>query len=391
MNMTSRPLMIAVGVSLAVHLAAVAMSLQQRPELEVEGAGEVTHAVLGQSPFNTVLAGTVEQVATSEPVEAEPVEIEPVETAKAAEVVQPDKSLQPVDPLPLPQVTPPVPVETINPVPQAAVPATLALSATPARTFALPQVQRLETVTPPASDAVTPAEPDRTIVEAVPAQAREAVAATDARPLAPNRSVPETPAVAAKPVEAKPVAAEPVRQTVASQTPTQVVQAESDPVPTPLSKPPAPPRKKAEKKPAKSPSRTAKKPDARKTPAQVSSRGGSGGSAGVTAQKGGSQRKGKSKSAGNSDVTNYPAKVHRKLVRAVRAPRGGRKARSRAVVHFTIRRNGAVANIRLARSSGSGPFDQAVLKAVQRAAPFPPIPAAAGKSSWSFTLPVTLR
>ena len=49
---------------------------------------------------------------------------------------------------------------------------------------------------------------------------------------------------------------------------------------------------------------------------------------------------------------------------------------------------GGVGGIRVIRSSGSPELDQAALAVVRRAAPFPPIPPQAGRSSWAFTLPL---
>jgi periplasmic protein TonB len=45
-----------------------------------------------------------------------------------------------------------------------------------------------------------------------------------------------------------------------------------------------------------------------------------------------------------------------------------------ALVHFTIRKDGVVSDIRLVESSGYSSFDLAALRAVQQAAPFPPLP-----------------
>jgi protein TonB len=314
-------------------------------------------------------------------------------------------------------VTAPATAQPVRPLPQAAVPATLALAPTPARTYALPQTQQVEAATPPAAETLAPAEPEKTIAREVAAETvtaeietepLETVAPQEIRPASAAKAVtqtaPQTTSQAAAPTveptpvsETAPAEAQPVSQAVAQEVAQEVAaevvtaEVEAEAVPTPMAKPPAPVRRKVEKKPAKSPARTAKNTETRKTASKVSSSSGSGGSAQVTAQKGGSQRKGKGKTAGNSDVTNYPAKVQRKLLRAVRKPRGVRKARGNVVVHFTVRKNGSVSGVKLARSSGSAPFDQAVLKAVQRASPFPPIPDAARKRSWTFTLPVGMR
>jgi protein TonB len=57
-------------------------------------------------------------------------------------------------------------------------------------------------------------------------------------------------------------------------------------------------------------------------------------------------------------------------------------------VAFTVSASGGVTAVRLAGSSGSAVLDKAALDAVRRAAPFPPIPEDAGRSSWSFTVPL---
>jgi protein TonB len=84
---------------------------------------------------------------------------------------------------------------------------------------------------------------------------------------------------------------------------------------------------------------------------------------------------GRSKASGNAAVSNYPGKVMRKLARAQKI-RGAGKAR----VSFKIASNGGLASTSLRNSSGSPAFDKAALRAVQRAAPFPPPPAGAERS-----------
>ncbi|MDN2568354.1 energy transducer TonB, partial [Aquibium sp. A9E412] len=94
--------------------------------------------------------------------------------------------------------------------------------------------------------------------------------------------------------------------------------------------------------------------------------------------------------SGNAAVSNYPGKVVAKLRRALRYPAEARRQRLRGEVQvaFTVSRDGGVAALRVARSSGSPVLDRAALDTVRRAAPFPPIPAAAGRASWSFSLPL---
>lgn len=46
----------------------------------------------------------------------------------------------------------------------------------------------------------------------------------------------------------------------------------------------------------------------------------------------------------------------------------------KAVIHFEIARDGSISNVRVAESSGYNSFDFSALRAVQNAAPFPPLP-----------------
>lgn len=88
------------------------------------------------------------------------------------------------------------------------------------------------------------------------------------------------------------------------------------------------------------------------------------------------------------DVVNYPGEIIARLRRALRYPSAARGASGQAVVTFTVSASGAVTSIGLVSSSGNASLDQAAIDTVRRAAPFPPIPAAANRSSWPFTLPL---
>ena len=92
---------------------------------------------------------------------------------------------------------------------------------------------------------------------------------------------------------------------------------------------------------------------------------------------------------GNAAVSNYPGKVRSKLVRASRSVRA--RGRGDVVVSFAIASNGSVRSARVSRSSGDASVDQAALQAVRKAAPFPPIPDGAGRSSWNFDIPLAFR
>src|SRR5690606_11577131 len=93
---------------------------------------------------------------------------------------------------------------------------------------------------------------------------------------------------------------------------------------------------------------------------------------------------------GNAAVSNYPGKVAAKLRRVSRslsrsAQRGARK---NAQVSFVVTSSGGVDSLRLVTSSGSPELDKAALAIIRRAAPFPPIPPEAQRSSWAFALPI---
>ncbi|MDR7032813.1 TonB family protein [Mesorhizobium sp. BE184] len=97
--------------------------------------------------------------------------------------------------------------------------------------------------------------------------------------------------------------------------------------------------------------------------------------------------------AGNAAVSNYPGKVAAKLRRAMRSLSRSTisKARRDVRVSFTVNASGGLSGVGIASSSGSPDLDQAALAIVRRAAPFPPIPPDAGRSSWSFTLPLGVK
>lgn len=93
---------------------------------------------------------------------------------------------------------------------------------------------------------------------------------------------------------------------------------------------------------------------------------------------------------GNAAVSNYPGKIAAKLRRVARTI--SREAQSSALnnaqVSFVVGAGGDVRTVRLVKSSGSPSLDDAALSIIRRAAPFPPIPAEAGRDNWAFTLPI---
>ncbi|MEL7213147.1 MAG: TonB family protein [Pseudomonadota bacterium] len=102
----------------------------------------------------------------------------------------------------------------------------------------------------------------------------------------------------------------------------------------------------------------------------------------ATSQGGGTRN---SSAQGNAAASNYPGQVMRKISR-VSKPRVG--VRGSAMVRFSIAGNGGLSAVDIARSSGDQRIDQAALKIIRRASPFPPPPMGARKS---FQLEINVR
>jgi protein TonB len=356
---------LAICVSLAVHVGAVALTLKANPELEVAGSGETITITLGNAPFSTISAGSTPQA------EASPTAESAVEKAASVQPVLVSVVVQPPEPVSVPEIEPASPVD----------------SAPTAEAVPIAELNgSLQAVTEqkPVAEITEEPAPERTRVKAVDLEAEPLQSDIAAVPKDPVKAVPINGTQTKKEVDPVPDVVTPAEQA-------KPVEASETAVSPPRRKP-SPPKTqvaKAQKKPAKQAAKKLAKVKQEK--AQTARRAGAGGQSNRTAQKGGSARKGKAKAAGNSEVTNYPAKVHRKVLRSVRTPRSlGRLAKD-AQVRFTVKANGSVTGVRLVKSSGNKAFDQAALKSVQRAAPYPAIPAAAKKASWTFTLPIGAR
>lgn len=90
-----------------------------------------------------------------------------------------------------------------------------------------------------------------------------------------------------------------------------------------------------------------------------------------------SGRGGASAEAGNTAVSNYPGLVMRKLARV---PKPRVSSRGATVIAFRIASGGGLSAASVAHSSGSSALDQAALRLVRRAAPFPAPPHGAQRS-----------
>ncbi|MEH2380304.1 MAG: cell envelope integrity protein TolA [Nostoc sp.] len=77
-------------------------------------------------------------------------------------------------------------------------------------------------------------------------------------------------------------------------------------------------------------------------------------------------------SSQNIDITSYLKQLQQQ-VKQQWLPEVSQSSR-RTVLNFTINRSGQLSNLQLAQTSGFSLTDQAALKAIQRAAPFAPLP-----------------
>ena len=130
-------------------------------------------------------------------------------------------------------------------------------------------------------------------------------------------------------------------------------------------------------------------PRQQQPPPQPSQAGNGGANnADAVAAAGGAVQQASVGSGGEAEIARYPSEVLRKLRRVLRSSNG---QSGEVVVRFTVLANGSVAGISIGRSSGNAAVDQAGVATVNRAAPFPPIPAAAGRSDWTFDVPLEFR
>lgn len=201
-----------------------------------------------------------------------------------------------------------------------------------------------------------------------------------AAPTPPTTALPPTqPAVqqAAKPqdpVEQEPIEQEPVEQKELAQKPVE----QAPPVEQSLK-----PRSRPARPPQVAKAEPVRIPPEPTTPS-AQPRGNSSANAtrgvaeGAAKQPGGQSRQagGKARQQGNAAASNYPGLILRRIERAKRRA----NVRGEAVVSFGIAPSGALAQVAIARSSGSGRLDDIALAQVRRAAPFPPPPAGARTS-----------
>jgi protein TonB len=388
---------LALLASCIFHASVALFFLQANDEqVLMEGAESSGIAFLGNAPDDQVSAGDVSETGDPavsvtmitmleakavETVEAEAVPVE--ETVEAAKFVEAERAivdtLEPVADAPTEpaeaaeeaQAQPAEHIDTVAAEIEPAAPTAEPLPASPAAEFT-PEIL--------ATDRLEPVEDDNLVPKQVEVQPAEHIETSEAPPVETAKASPVEAAKveSVKPKETRPVEAEPKPEAV-EEKPAQ-----------------SKPAKQAEKKPA---AEKAAKKAAGKAPAKA--KAGSGGrnqadtrrgvadgqADGRTAQK---SKGGKRSGAGNAAISNYPGKVASKLRRTLRYPAEAKrqKLRGEVQVGFVVSAAGGVGSIRVVSSSGSPVLDKAALETVRRAAPFPAIPANAGRSNWPFTVPL---
>lgn len=358
---SARQWMIAAVLAIGVHAALFGLAIPSQ-ELAMERSAGREGAVWGLPMESIADSLEPEEAARSIAETGEPVEPDPAEVAEA----------EPVEPIPT-ETTPTEHREITEPaVPttNAAEPVTVSHAAEPVATESLSR-EPSETVAVEAWDGgIAVAEP---------------VSAAETAPIEPTevRTAMLTSAEVAETVEAE------------------------DHVPLPMVRPADVPRIEAAPEPAKAkpaaptpPKQTVSKPTqakpTRQRPAAATNQAGTAAGTRASAAPAGEQVGSGGKrvaDGGRALLSSYAGRVAAHLQRYKRYP--GEAARQRlagtVIVTFTLGADGRVRGANLARGSGQSVFDKEVLAMVQRASPFPPIPADTGRSSYTFTVPVHFK
>ncbi len=336
----------ALPASILVHVALLGgawLALNWSPAPDETGVESVSVDIVSLEEFSSTATSTAQSSATESLVAAGAKAIEPVETTEAAEPVETavaepaelvEAEAEATDPVETAsvQAAPAEPVEVEETVSAEVLMAALTETTVPVEGLAPVSVSSIATqVTPTAPEVLEPIE--------------------EPAPVAP-RPLPR-PKFETKVAEAKP---EPKK-------------------PEPKKSEPEEPTKK--KPVAEQPKKT--------KPVQAGNGGKSNADVAASAPSGG---KGASDAAGNAAVSKYPGQVQRALRRALRFPKGAGSARGEVQVTFVVSSSGAASQIAISQSSGHAVLDKEAIATVKRAAPFPPIPEAAGRNSWTFTMPL---
>lgn len=201
------------------------------------------------------------------------------------------------------------------------------------------------------------------VVQPAPAQPLHAVRDLSVTPVAPQALTPLQPLPAPMVQAAIPV----LPQASAPPPPDRLA---ALPDPEPASAAPVTPSQRPQARPDPSPPRAEPAPRGNNATASATAGASSGREAATATTRG----TGTAQAAGNAAAANYPGQVKRQVDRIRRPRMTGQGA---VVVAFAIAGNGGLARAQVAQSSGDAALDQAALRIVQQAAPFPAPPAGA--------------
>jgi protein TonB len=358
----------AIATSVLIHASAAAVLLGDQDEgFKIQGTAGTEIVMLGTFQ-DSLAAGDAEAVAPAEATDP---------MAPAAQAVEPVRSetVEPATPV-VPEQVRRAPVKAVSALrPEQVKP----LESSQAReVVADPMAQALVEITEPEEAvivaSVAPVEKPRDVEEKRPVESAEPVEA--AQPLETERLAALSPTDVIEAVEPAPII--PDVAPVPSARPEPVRQAFAKP------ERPEPKLDPVRKKPERRAGDGGKQESSSRKGQTNGRENGNERASGAGDRKGGTD--------GNAAVSNYPGKVAAKLRRAVRGvSRSARSGAKRDVhVYFVVTASGGVGSVRVTQSSGSDELDHAALASVRRAAPFPPIPAAAGRSKWEFSVPLGL-
>ena len=373
-------------VSIGIHFGLIAGAyafLQLEPAVDEMAAESVSVEIISMDMVSTdpseeitdsnktlVSAGTeVEAEDVPETVEAEPVDVAEVEPVEAVQ-----------------QVVEPVAVTEIVPSASEEIASAEVLTAAP------DSIAPVEAAMPQMVDASAAVVADS--VPASPSDPLEAVRTATIGELTPEPPVQQIPQAQARPAVVPPVESaslSPVIEEVPEVVPVPKPRIVRKPVEAKVEPAREQPREQPAEKPKKAEKPAEKKPEKKPPSKQANLGNGGAAEADSAASKKSGGGQGKKDDGGSAAASKYPGKVQAKVTRAAKYPAKAKGESGEAVVSFTVGAGGNVTKVALARSSGNAALDNAALAAVDRAAPFPPIPEAAGRSTWSFTVPVYFK
>jgi protein TonB len=367
--------------SAGIHIGLIAgafVLLNLEPAIDESAAESVSVEIISvdmatANPTEEISEATETLVSAGAEIEAEEVpETTEAEMVEAAEA-EPAKAVE--------AVAAPVEVAEITPTESEEIASAevLTAAADPIAPIEAATPQMVDAAAALAADSVTPSQSDPL----------DAVRGATIGQLTPEPPVQQIPTALVKPVEvAKPLE-------TASLAPVIEEELEVAPIPKPriIRKPVEAKAEPAKEQPKEQPTeqpkaeRPTKKQPEKQAPSKQASLGNGGTAEADSAAKKSGGGAGKKNDGGSAAASKYPGLVQSKVVRAARAPKT-RDTRGEATVRFVVGAEGNLLKVALLRSSGNEAIDQASLAAVKRAAPFPPIPEAAGRSSWQFDVPL---